>query len=190
MLSVSDPDLNTFATGNFGFQANEGQTAFRNLTISTIPNETITVTDAFPTCAGVPSWVGGGGTGHSFAGNTLTWNVGTLSACSQGLTCTLASTIPCNCTGSFTNVATGSGTGTTAPVSATVNVLGFTLTKSVSPVGPISANGPITFSLKLCTSGSGTLGGYTGLSGSQTIAASAMVTIVDNWIWTSREYYE
>jgi hypothetical protein len=90
-LSTTDSALVTYPTGNFGFQANQGQTAFRNMTVSSIGTQSVTVTDNVNACMSGVAVVGASAGTYTVSGNNLTWNVGTMGPCNPPKTMTLRS---------------------------------------------------------------------------------------------------
>ena len=162
---IDDPGAVPNAPGTFGFQANQGEITFRNLTVYALGAENnVVVTDTFPSClTGLSSACG------SFAGSNFTWNVGNFaSACATPVTCNVTSNISCTCpAGPMTNIANiTSSLGAGAPSTAIINVGSFTLTKSTTMSGPATQNGATPYNLVLCNTGS--------------TAYNAVVTIQDN----------
>src|SRR5579871_386312 len=150
---IDDPGAVPNAPGSFGFQANQGDITFRNLTVYALGAENnVVVTDSFPSClTGLSSACG------SFSGSNFTWNVGNFaSACATPVTCNVTSSISCTCpTGPMTNIANiTSSLGAGAPSTAIIDVGGFTLNKTTPNNSPITSNGPITYFLTLCNTGS------------------------------------
>jgi hypothetical protein len=142
-LSTTDSDLATYPTGSFGFQANQGQTAFRNLTVSTIQASSVTAYDAISSCISNFSVMGSPSQGSvTVSGNGVTWNVGTLSPAGEQASLTLSSVITACALGSpVSNVASCTGGGYAAvalPVSTRSVAYTPTSTPTRTPTASIS----------------------------------------------------
>jgi hypothetical protein len=123
-LSTTDPDLATYTSGSFGFQANNGQTAFRNLTVSTLSSQNVHVTDNVPTCMSNVAVVGTPSQGSvSLSGNSVNWNVGTMGDCSLPATLLLSSNVGTCAVGSLVVNTASDASGSPGSASVSISTL-------------------------------------------------------------------
>ena len=133
-LTTTDSDLATYTSGTFGFQANTGSTAFRNLVVSSISSETVTITDNVPSCLSNVAVVGSPSKGTvDLTGNTVRWNVGIIGDCDLPVSLTISSVIGSCTVGSLVrNDAVDSG-GATGTASLSIAASSASLTPTNTP---------------------------------------------------------
>jgi|GEM_PF-2200646 len=156
-LEAVDSALTTYTSGNFGFQANQGQTAFRNMTVSSIASQGVTVTDSVPSCLTSVAVVGAPSKGtFGLSGNNVTWNVGTMSPCESPATLTLSSVVgSCLVGSSVTNLATDGTKTAYASVSIRSSTPSIQITKSITASAPYTT-GNISVQVQVCNIGTET----------------------------------